>query len=48
MDLYINIFTGEVVEAYGLAHAMQQLNEWDYRVVWLLEDYEALEDFFED
>ena len=48
MDLYINIFTGEVVEAYGLAHAMQQLDEYDYRIVWLLEEYEALNDFFED
>ena len=48
MDLYINIFTGEVVQADGLAHAMQQLDEWDYRLVWLLVEYEALEDFFED
>ena len=48
MDLYINILTGEVVEAYGLAHAMQQLDEWDYRLVWLLVEYAALEDFFED
>ena len=48
MDLYINIFTGEVVEAWGLIHAMQQLDEYDYRLVWLLVEYEALEDFFED
>ena len=48
MDLYINIFTGEVVEALGLAHAMAQLNEWDYRLIWLLEEYIALDDFFED
>ena len=48
MDLYINIFTGEVVEAYGLAHAMQQLDEYDYRIVWLLVEYEALNDFFKN
>ena len=48
MDLYINIFTGEVVQACGLLHAMQQLDEYDYRLVWLLVEYEALEDFFED
>ena len=48
MDLYINIFTGEVVEAWGLAHAMQQLDEYDYRLIWLLEEYEALNDFFKN
>ena len=48
MDLYINIFTGEVVEAYDLAHAMQQLNENDYKIIWLLVEYEEVSDLFED